>query len=106
MDAPPCERNYISITIAAPWVRYSAGVVKDAGVLRQAGAEPPGGRGGEKRGRELASLIPYEVVYPFDQELDNILGLRLRPYLGAIRFPDREPEACPCREWFEGILRC
>ena len=65
-----------------------------------------GGRGGEKRGRELASLIPYEVVYPFDQELANILGLRLRPHLGAIRFPDREPETCPCREWFEGILRC
>jgi hypothetical protein len=48
----------------------------------------------------------YEVVYPFDQELDNILGLRLRPYLRAIRFPDWEPETCPCREWFEGILRC
>ena len=48
----------------------------------------------------------YEVVNPFDQELDDILGLRLRPYLGAVRFPDREPETRPCREWLEGILRC
>src|SRR5260370_32488099 len=26
-------------------------------------------------------------------------------YLGAIRLPDWEPEACPCGEWLEGILR-